>query len=173
MRRFLLQMAGDSGTGKSTLARAIGRATGAVVLDKDVLQTALLDDGASAASNGLAYATMFALARSLLAQHHSVILDSPAYFPSIRERGLDIAEGGGAVYRLIESCCPDETEHEQRLATRESLRSQPVSLAEAVSARSRPGIVALSEPHLVVDTRRPLDVCLAEALAYLEHDDKG
>ena len=50
MRQFLLQMAGDSGTGKSTLALSIGRATGAVVLDKDVVQTALLEDGSTSAN---------------------------------------------------------------------------------------------------------------------------
>jgi predicted kinase len=165
-------MAGDSGTGKSTLALAIGRATGAVVLDKDVLQTALSEDGGTSA-NGMAYATMFALARSLLVQHHSVILDSPAYFATIREHGLDIATGACARYCIIESCCPDGAEQEQRLLRREHTATQPTSLAQAIAARRRPGIVPLSEPHLVLDTRRPLDVCVGEALAYLENDDQG
>ena len=43
MRRFLLQMAGESGTGKSTLARAVGCETGAVVIDKDVIKSRLLE----------------------------------------------------------------------------------------------------------------------------------
>jgi hypothetical protein len=42
---FLLQMAGRPGSGKSSLARVVGRATSAVVLDEDVLKTALLNAG--------------------------------------------------------------------------------------------------------------------------------
>ena len=45
-RQFLLQMAGMAGSGKSALARLIGRSTKAVMLDKDVLKTAALEAGA-------------------------------------------------------------------------------------------------------------------------------
>ena len=99
MRRFLLQMAGDSGTGKSTLARAVSRVTGAVVLDKDVYKAAMLDDGLGEAAAGQAYVVLFATAGILLEQGHSVILDSAAYFTSIRDRGLELAGRHGAAYR--------------------------------------------------------------------------
>jgi predicted kinase len=45
-------MHGEPGAGKSTLAKAIGRETGAVVLDKDILKSRILDgepEGASTA----------------------------------------------------------------------------------------------------------------------------
>jgi adenylate kinase family enzyme len=45
---FFLQMSGFPGAGKSTLAREIGKRTGAVVIDHDVVKSALLhaiDDG--------------------------------------------------------------------------------------------------------------------------------
>jgi predicted kinase len=35
-------MSGESGTGKSTLARAIGASTGGVVIDKDVVKARML-----------------------------------------------------------------------------------------------------------------------------------
>ena len=45
-QQFLLQMAGMPGSGKSALARLIGRSTKAIVIDKDVLKTAALEAGA-------------------------------------------------------------------------------------------------------------------------------
>jgi predicted kinase len=45
VEQFLLQMAGRSGVGKTTLASAIGRATGAVVIDHDGIKARMLDVG--------------------------------------------------------------------------------------------------------------------------------
>ena len=42
---LLVQMSGAPGAGKSTVAHAIGRRTGAVVLDHDVTKSALLEAG--------------------------------------------------------------------------------------------------------------------------------
>ena len=64
---FLLQMAGAPGSGKSALARLIGRCTDAVVIDKDVLKTAALEAGADdTLAGGIAYEAFFALADHLL-----------------------------------------------------------------------------------------------------------
>ena len=66
---FLLQMAGQPGSGKSALARLIAKRTGAVALDKDVLKTAALDAGADESSAGkIAYEGFLALASHLLGQ---------------------------------------------------------------------------------------------------------
>ena len=55
-KQFLLQMAGMPGSGKSALARLIGRSTKAIVLDKDVLKTAALEAGADEKlASGIAY----------------------------------------------------------------------------------------------------------------------
>jgi predicted kinase len=163
-------MAGDSGTGKTTLSRAIGRATGAVVLDKDVYKAAMLDDGLGEPANGQAYVALFATAAMLLEQGFSVVLDAPAYFPSIRDRGVELAERHGASYRIIETVCSDLALQDERLRTREHREFQPATLVESQAMALRPGITALSERHVSVDTARPLDLCLAEALAYLKAD---
>ena len=39
---FFLQMSGFTGSGKSTLARQISKITGAVIIDHDIVKSALL-----------------------------------------------------------------------------------------------------------------------------------
>lgn len=165
---FLLQMAGESGTGKSILARAIGRATGAVVIDKDVIKARMLDEGLPEdAAAPLSYAVFFDVGASVLAQGHSVVLDSPASFISIRDRGRAIAEANRASYLIIRCCLPDIDVIQSRLDGRQPVASQP--RVAAFDAFARPGTGPLTEPHLVLDTRRPLDAYLADALAYIGH----
>jgi predicted kinase len=161
-------MAGESGTGKSTLARAIGRRTGAVVLDKDWIKAALLDEGLEeAVANGAAYAVLFELAHRQLENGHSVIIDSPAAFPSIPVRGHDAAAEFDSDYYLIECHCSDASVHDRRLRTRDRRDFQPATLSQVIEQRSRPNVLAIQEPHLLVDTAQPLEVCLEKALEYL------
>ncbi len=40
---FFVQMSGHPGSGKSTLARQIGKRTGAVIIDHDIVKSALLN----------------------------------------------------------------------------------------------------------------------------------
>lgn len=165
---FLLQMAGESGTGKSTLARAIGRRTGAVVLDKDAISAPLMEEGLEAqTAGGYAYAVLFSLARSVLETGHSVVLDSPAFYPSILKRGKDAAAEYDVSYYLIECHCTDALAHESRLNTRNRRVTQPAGLIEVIEQRSLANRVALNEPHLLLDTAQPLDVCVEKALEYL------
>ncbi len=168
--QFLLQMAGEPGSGKSALAQAIGRVTSAVVLDKDIIKTAALHAGAEEDIAGaIAYEVFFGLTHSLLAMGHSVILDSPAYYLSIRERGQQLAEGVGARYYIIECCCDDREELARRLQQRERLASQPGELTDP-SARN--GTAALTEPRLVTHMSQPLSECVREAIMYLSHDPR-
>ena len=165
MSLFLLQMAGDPGSGKSTLAREIGKATGAVVLDKDIVKSAALRAGADEALAGpLAYEALFDLARSLLEQGHSIILDSPAYFTRVRENGIRVAGEFGARYHIIE-CVAERELVVSRLSARERMLSQPDQPIIATYARD--GAAPLSEPHLTIDMTRPLDECTREALDYV------
>ncbi|MHB8575108.1 MAG: AAA family ATPase [Dehalococcoidia bacterium] len=160
---FLLQMAGEPGAGKSTLARSTGKALGAAVLDKDVLKSAILDAGASEHLAGpAAYACMFAQAEHLLGQGFSVILDSPSFYERIPRTGVDISARLGAEYRFMCCVCEDGSEILRRLTTREQLRTQP---RQPVSPETK--TVFPDTPYLVVDTRQSRARCLALALAYL------
>ena len=160
---FLLQMAGAPGSGKSALARLIGRCTGAVVIDKDVLKTAALEAGTEEElASGIAYEAFFALADHLLGQERSVVLDSPSFWDTIRSKGAAIADRRGAPYYFIECVCSDEAELSRRLRDRPRLPSQPGEPIDAAwETFTPPG------PYLRVDTTQPIERCLELALDYL------
>ena len=169
MKRFLLQMAGESASGKSTLARAIGLKTGAVVLDKDVIKARLLEEGLPEdTAGGLSYAVFFDVAASIMAQGFNLILDSPAFFTDIRTRGQEIAARNDAAYYIVRCTAPELAVLQQRMDGRLRMASQPA--VAAFDNFSRPGTSPLREPHLLLDTRKPFEEYLAEALRYIGYD---
>jgi predicted kinase len=164
---FLLQMAGAPGSGKSALARVIGRRTGAVVIDKDVLKTAALEAGAAdSLAGGIAYEAFFGLADHLLGQGWSVILDSPSYYDTIPSKGAGIAAHRRVPYHFIECVCSDAEILARRLSTRSRLPSQPGEINESQT-------VAPAGAYLRVDTTQPLERCLMLALEYLGARETG
>ena len=166
MRRFLLQMHGSSGSGKSTLASAIGRETGAVVIDTDIVKAGMLDNGVTEEVAGpTAYYIFFDLAGALLRQGCSVVMDSPANFTYIRERGAALAAENRVGYAIIECCIDDLDELQRRLDARSARVSQP-RIAN-LRPDTRPGSSPVEEPRLILDTSKPLEVTLPLALEYL------
>ena len=162
-QQFLLQMAGEPGSGKSALARVIGKRTGAVVLDKDVLKTAALHAGAEEAlAGGIAYEAFFDLADHLLGQGLSVVLDSPSLYKTIPEKGQAIAAERGVRYHFVECICDDRAELERRLAGRPRLDSQPGE----PESDDRTTVTPLGA-YLRVDTLQPIERCLELVLEYL------
>ena len=71
-------MSGFPGSGKSTVSKYIAKLTGAVIVDHDVLKSALLQSlemkGIESAVVGVSYDVEWALIDSYLDQGHSVIL---------------------------------------------------------------------------------------------------
>ena len=163
-QQFLLQMAGMPGSGKSALARLIGRSAKAVVIDKDVLKTAALETGPEEKlAAGIAYDTFFGLADHLLGQGWSVVLDSPSFWETIPKRGSEIAANRHIPYFFIECVCDDKDELARRLRERTKLTSQP---GEEVLEDSW-NTITPAEAHLRVDTTQDLERCLSIALDYL------
>jgi predicted kinase len=167
MTLLVVQMHGGPGSGKSTIARALGERIGAVVLDKDVMKAALLRVGiAEQRAAAGAYEVFFAQGRALVRQGHSIVLDNPVHWESVERRWLEIAELAGSPPILIECVCPDRAELVRRLATREALESQPRDpLDIARHPGSRP---TAFQPRLTLDTMRPSDELVGEAVAYVD-----
>ncbi len=182
MSQLFVQMSGAPGSGKTTLAHAIAPHIGAVVIDHDVTKSALLQaDLVDAAAGRASYSVLAALARHLLTQGHSVIQDSPCFYTELLERGQRQAAAAGATYRYIECVVDDLHELDRRLRGRAPLPSQTRGLGEPIPERDgktsldeellRQWITGMKRPpdgYLTLDTTRPLDVCVEEALAYLE-----
>jgi len=174
VRQFLLQLTGESGSGKSTLAMTLGRETRAVVIDKDIIKSRLLDGdelGLVGLPEDIAaplhHALVFDLSRSFLDQGFSVIVDGAAFYPQVRTRGRAIAEAAGAAYLLIECFLPDLVTLQARIDAKSHLTSYP--RVASLAGFERPGATPLTEPCLRIDTRRPLGTCLAEALDYIRN----
>lgn len=129
----LVLMAGLPGTGKSTLARAIGSTFGWSVIDKDVIVTSLLDSGIEELdAQPASYAVMFALGLdTLMNQWRSVILDSPAGRPVSTSEARRIADTASAMLVCV-LCLADRDTRNARVADRTALRSQPVRVSRTV-----------------------------------------
>lgn len=175
-------MSGTPGAGKTTLALALAPAINAVVIDHDVVKSALLQADVPISGAGRAsYAVLHALARHLLHQGRSVIFDSPCVYASLLHRGQQIAAEHGAAYRYIECALSDLAKLDQRLQERPRLPSQlsgvyqppPAgsSATQAGEALFRDWMANAQRPatsYLVVDTAQPLAEYLGQAIAYVQ-----
>lgn len=178
---IFIQMSGVPGSGKTTLAHAIARRIGAVVIDHDVTKSALLEANVPVSLAGRAsYQVLDALARHLLRQGHRVVFDSPCFYTELLERGQRLAQEAQASYRYIECVVENLDELDRRLRTRPRLPSQLTGVyappsegsgkSQSGEAVFREQIANMKRPatnYLVLDTTRPLEVCLEAALAYI------
>ena len=163
--RYLIQMHGEPGSGKSTLARALGQELPALVLDVDILKTALLKAGQAPGSVGPpAWEVMWDIVRALIPQGHSVVVDGPCGWPITEQKGMGAAAATGAAYRMVECVCPDREELARRLATRDALPTQP---REIFDWSSRPGSAEPRSERVVVDMTQPLAAAVTAALDYV------
>ena len=161
---FVIQMHGEPGSGKSTLARAIGRELPAVVLDKDIISSGMIRSGQAFGSTGPgSYLVLYGLARSVVEQGYSVVIDSPCFWPAIEENGRGIANAAHARYAMIECVCPADVV-DQRLATRERLESNP---AARMTGPMSPGMRAPTCHRLILDSTRGVTELAVEAVAYI------
>jgi len=161
-------MAGMPGTGKTTLALALGRTFGWPVIDKDSLKSPLLTIGVSEELTGPAsYALLQEMGYDLLVrQHLSVILDSPGRFPAVLARVRDMTDQVGAQLKIIR-CVANRKLRNQRLIERIARPSQWTANADIDDEQERQIFEHFPLSALVLDTSRSFEDCLAEAVEYL------
>ena len=161
----VVQMHGEPGSGKSILAKALGEALPAVVVDKDVIKSALLRSGvAEQVAGPAAYEAYFDLCAEVLRQRYSVVLDNPVYWPMVEEKSLRLARDAGASHVMIECLCPDREELARRLSSRERRHSQPTT---PLDLSLLPGAIEPKTRRLTLDTSRPVEELVQQALGYI------
>ena len=172
-KRFFLQMSGMPGSGKSTLAKAIARRVGCVVVDHDVVKSALLretGDGMDSDKAGrVSYAIEWDLINYYLDMGHNVILDSPCIHDVALTTGQGLAKKYGIQYKYVECQLRDMTQIDMRLRQRSALLSQNrliqsrEQFEKSFGNSKRPS----SERFLIVDTSLPMSTYLEEVLAFV------
>lgn len=178
-RPVLWVVCGIPASGKSTIARQIGRAFGISVLRSDAIRKELfaaspMDPSRQAFESGiytrgataLTYGRMFLAAQEEIEKGNSVVLDATFGTRHFRKEALRLAADMDATIFFVECTAPDKI-LKKRLARRESRPS--LSDARLVHFDSfRKGFEALTEirpeQRILVDTGNPVEECMNRIL---------
>jgi len=172
---YFIVLSGLPGTGKSSLADAIGKALGIPVFGKDWLESVLIrcgfrsepPDPQRLGFTGYELLTILAYRQLFLGQ--SVILDSVAGTGSIRRQWHNLALEWQAAWRVMECVCTNESTHQARLANRQRNIPGWHELAWSDVEHVRTYYEPWKEEHLILDMLDPVDRNISKAIKYIKH----
>lgn len=118
----LIVFSGLPGVGKTTLARALAQAEGALHLRVDSIEQAMRDGGGAGDGDigPRGYLVAYAVARDNLALGRVVVADCVNPLALTREAWRAVAAATGAPLLEVEIICSDAAEHRRRVETRAS-----------------------------------------------------
>ncbi|ORY68867.1 uncharacterized protein BCR38DRAFT_334823 [Pseudomassariella vexata] len=143
--RKLVQMSGAPGSGKSAIARLLAHSIDGVVINHDLIKAFFLDTGIPFDQSAkLTYRLDWVLAEDMIKQERSVIIDSVCNYPEVIDRGTALAQKYRYDYKYVECRITDLDLLDQRMRSRESLRSQRTGVD-----RPPPDAMASSASHSI------------------------
>ncbi|MER2006966.1 MAG: AAA family ATPase [Psychrobacillus sp.] len=171
---FFLQMSGFPGSGKSTLARQIARRTGAVIVDHDIVKTALLNSTNKhevklEMEGPITYDIDWALIEHYLSLGHEVIYDCPCLYEEMITNGTMLAEKYKVNYKYVECYLNNIQVINDRLQNRERKKSQIQQVSsekeflKTVNGSKKPP----NHKYLLVDSSQQLESYLEDVMHYL------
>lgn len=113
---MLLVLSGLPGVGKTTIARELAAATGAVHVRIDSIEQALRDEGVTVEGQG--YSVAYAVAEDNLRLGRSVIADCVNPWPLTRQAWQAVGDRAGVRAVAVEVVCSDVDEHKTRVESR-------------------------------------------------------
>jgi len=116
---MLIILSGLPGAGKTTIARDLARALGAVHVRVDSIEQAIHESGiAVRPMNDAGYRVAYAVGEDNLRLGLTVIADSVNPLALTREAWMDVARRAGVSFANVEVLCSDTAEHRRRIETR-------------------------------------------------------
>jgi predicted kinase len=113
---MLLVFSGLPGVGKTSIARELARAAGAVYVRIDSVEQALRDEGLQV--EGEAYAVAYAVAQDNLRLGRMVVADCVNPWPLTRKTWRSVADRAGVRAVDVEIVCSNANEHRRRVESR-------------------------------------------------------
>ena len=167
---MLIVVCGLPGTGKSTIADALGEALATPVFSKDQLEASLWGSGVTADHDSwqVAEDLLGTLAEQQLKRSLSAILDTVAGRQGSRETWRSIAALHRSPFVVIECVCSDEGLHRSRVSGRTRGIPGWYELSWEDVERSRSHYEPWEDGHrLILNAVRPLNENIAAAIEYL------
>ena len=166
---MLIVMSGLPGSGKSTIAEAIGRVLPAPVIAVDPIEAAMRRAGIEQGQlTGLAsYVVAEAVAEGALALGQRVIVDAVSAVEPARNQWRSLATRRGVPIRVIEVVCSDPHLHRTRLEGRSRDLLPDMEPTWASILRRQASFEPWIDDRLVLDSIVALEQNVSRALSYL------